>query len=96
MRKMLLNGLLLGLFEDDNQPLLFTLEGQLFIPLFTTKEKYETAKQTACANIQRPIKLKVITDHDEFLDSIPTTIRIMVDPWATDRGTTRWTEIKRD
>jgi hypothetical protein len=89
-------GLLLGLYEDDNQPMLFTLEGQLFIPLFTTPEKYEEAKRTACANIRRPIKLKVITDHNEFLDSIPDTIRIMVDPWATDRGTTRWTEIWRD
>ena len=38
------------------------------------------------------MKLKLITDHDEFLDSVLGSVRMAVDPHIVD-GKTRWLEL---
>ena len=87
-------GFLIGVYVDTEQPVFFMLEGIQFLPIFSTVEKYEQAMRTAC--LPGPAKIKKITDHAEFLDSVNGKVRLMLDPWLTERGTTRFTELRLD
>ncbi len=74
----------------ENKPFLLVLEGIKFLPIFTTPEKLE---ETVLRCKVPPVSTKQITDQWDFLDSIVGKIRIMVDPWITPEGNTRFTEI---
>jgi hypothetical protein len=56
--------------------------------VFSTEEKLNESK------IAKEVKftIKQIGDGGEFLNSVIPHIRVMVDPWITDQGTTRWVE----
>lgn len=83
-------GMFIGVYLETNAPVLFKLEDVEFLPIFSTPEKFEWAMRFA--KIQR-YKIQIITDHNDFMDSVAGKIRLMLDPWHTDHGTTRWTEL---
>lgn len=90
-------GYILGVFVRSNAPVLFTLEGIEFLPIFSTKEKADDAMLIAFSPEERDkITLKVITDHQDFIDSVKGKVRLMLDPWLTEHGTTRFTELHPD
>lgn len=74
----------------NGQPVNVILEDTIFICIFSTKEKLETSMKEM--NIDQ-YKIKEITDGPDFLDSVKE-YRVMLDPWITERMTTRFTEIK--
>ncbi len=90
-KKVNLQGCFMGVYIDNGAPVIFTLEDVQFLPIFSTPEKYYEAIKNA--KLDQWAKIQVITDHAEFLDSVMGKIRVMYDPWLTDRGTTRFTEL---
>jgi len=82
---------LIAVYIDDDQPVLFYLGGTFFLPLFSTPEKLVEAM--AIAGV-KAFHVKTITDHDDFLDSVAGQVRLMLDPWRTEHGTTRFTELR--
>jgi hypothetical protein len=73
---------------DEDQPVMVELNGTFFVPVFSTEAKLNEsllAKQVKFA-------IKHIHNGSEFLASCLPQMRVMVDPWITDHGTTRWTE----
>ncbi len=75
------------------QPVYVDVEGAIFLPLFSSAEKLrEMMMKTAVAYVS--IK-QVVGDQMEFLTSFPPDlgVRIMVDPWVTDEGNTRFKEL---
>jgi hypothetical protein len=84
----------------DGQPVFMCLDGtnDWFLPLFSDIDRLETM----AAAINLPYDgVKNIDSQSEFLDSIPyrmegRRIRIMIDPYQTERGTTRYKELIRD
>lgn len=92
-------GYLLGMWSAGN-PVIITIPGDgYFLPLFSTKEKYDSL---AAFGHFEEATCKKIEDHKEFVQSIMEnepfrngTIRLIVDPWITDKGTTRFTLLFR-
>jgi hypothetical protein len=66
------------------------IENIQYLPLFSTPEKAEVMKE----KLQEPLRLKQITDHEEFCDSVAGKVRVVVDP-VEDRtaNKTRWIEL---
>jgi hypothetical protein len=56
-----ITGYFMGVYLDNGQPVLFELEGVLFLPIFSTAAKYEAS--IALANLEAPAKIQLITDH---------------------------------
>ena len=83
-------GFLLPWRMDIEQPVILTLDGADFVPVFSTEDKLHTAMGLCGIDHYR---VKQIEDHAEFLVSVAGSVRVMADPWATERGTTRFTEI---
>ncbi len=90
-RKISVAGMFMGVYVDDNSPVLFALEGVEFLPIFSTSVKFHAAMGRAA--LRCPAKIQQITDHAEFIDSVRGKVRLMLDPWTTDHGTTRFTEL---
>jgi hypothetical protein len=86
-----LTGKYIGVYLSNAQPVTFILEGVEFLPVFSTPEKYEAGM--AAVALPSPAKIQVITDHAEFIESVYGKVRLMLDPWRTERGTTRFTEL---
>lgn len=87
-----INELYLGVYLSDNTPVLFKVEGIYFLPIFSSVEKYETAMKLS--NLPDPAKMQVVTDKTEFFLSISGKVRVMLDPWVTEEGNTRFLELK--
>lgn len=79
------------------KPLMLKLEDTLFLPVFSTPEKLTETFELA--GVTEMITIKIITDVGEFLDSVHSmrgsahTMRVMMDPWVTEEGNTRFTEV---
>lgn len=91
-----LGGLLLPWHEG--QPSLIELPGAgdsylVAVALFSTLEKLESAMKAVAVPYQ---SVKKIDDSRSFLVSIPPQILVVVDPWITPEGTTRYTQLLRD
>lgn len=83
--------------SKHGQPVLFEFEGVHFLPIFTSIGKFADAMIQTFAPARRDeIKPQVITDHAEFIDSVAGKVRLMLDPWITEAGTTRFTELRPD
>ena len=84
------------LFDDDKQPIYIQCDGakpgDLFIPLFSNREALVTGVKDLQLNFDRVVE---ITDHREFIDSIPSELRIIVDPRILDSGNARFVELYR-
>lgn len=96
-----LNGYLVPFYED-NQPMMIRVPGSIhvYIVCFSTPEKLEDAKKFI-----EPERVKQITDFVGFLQGLPVNqtldesgaqLKIMVDPWVTPEGKTRYLEILFD
>lgn len=46
------------------------------------------------SNLPDPAKMQVVTDKTEFFLSISGKVRVMLDPWVTEEGNTRFLELK--
>ncbi len=92
LARMNLTGMFFPAYLDDDQPCLVVLEGVHFLPIFSTVEKLQ--EQLPIINPLAPTKVKQITDGRECLESVlGYGLRVMLDPYVTDHGTTRWTEV---
>jgi hypothetical protein len=63
------------------------------VVVFSTVAKLEAAVKAIslpCSSIKR------IDEHWAFLASIPAELLVVVDPWVTPQGTTRYTQVLRD
>ncbi len=83
-------GMFIGVYLDGSGPVFLKLEKQTFLPIFSTADKYNEAMKIA--NITGA-KIQIITDHNEFMDSVYGKVRLMLDPYLTDHGTTRFAEL---
>ncbi len=63
------------------------------VVVFSTVEKLEAAVKAIGLPCER---IKKIDEHWEFLASIPPELLVVVDPWVTPQGTTRYTQVLRD
>lgn len=84
------SGYILPWNTSNDVPALIYIENTLFIPVFSTPEKYNEHIDF----IKYPFEVgaKRITNTDGFIESIQP-YRVALDPHSTDRGTTRFTEI---
>jgi hypothetical protein len=73
---------------DEDQPQCVELNGIYFVPVFSTEAKLNESK------LAQEVKftMKQIDDGEKFLESVIPHMRVMIDPWITERGTTRWKE----
>lgn len=85
------SGYLLPWDADAEQPCMILIEDVQFIAVFTDEEKMQ--KHLELVKYKCKVTTKLINDTDEFLDSVQP-IRVALNPWLTERFTTRFTEIK--
>lgn len=78
----------------DGQPDLVGILGLgLAVVLFSTREKLEAGRVWMPFN---GTATKVITDGGEFLDSVPGSLPIVIDPCQTPEGKVRYLDVKRN
>jgi hypothetical protein len=87
-------GMFIGVYLTDGQPVLFQVEDVLFLPIFSTPEKFEEAMEFA--GVAKTCKIQLITDHAGFMESVIGKVRLMLDPWINEKGNTRFTELRAD
>lgn len=87
------SGMLLPWGANEQPALLGVPESDaLYLPVFSS----EAQLKEVMARAEAPYaKVKKIDDSDEFLSSIPLSIRIMIEPWFTPAGKLRWIELQR-
>lgn len=73
------------------QPVLVVLEDDTFLPLFTDVERLHAHMKSSGV---QGYKVMHVDHGPSFLASVIGQVRVMLDPWFTDRGTTRFTEVK--
>lgn len=78
------------------QPFLLRLEGVEFLPIFSTQEKLEAALELAGMDKDVAMQVKRIDSGVAFLESVAGFVRVMVDPWITPEGNTRFVEVKHE
>jgi hypothetical protein len=75
-------------------PSLIELPGAgMALAVFTTVEKLAAMVEAVALPCD---SIKQITDTWEFLNSVPPEVLVVIDPWRTPQGTTRYMEVKRD
>lgn len=82
-----LSGKLIPWQLDIDQPHLVRIEDRNFLAVFSTEEKAKEAIRLMGVKA----KIKVITDGEEFYNSVVSQIDIILDPYITPQGTTRFT-----
>lgn len=77
-------------FYDNGQPVMmeFGDSEDKFVFIFSDMEKLREAMVDISYD-----SVKQIDDGPEFVRSVLPQARIALDPWKTDQGTTRWTEV---
>ena len=86
------SGYLLPWRKDIEQPCLILIENIEFIAVFSTKEKLDAHLERCKYSVETSIKQ--IDNTDEFLESVLPFYRVALDPYPTERMTTRFTELK--
>jgi hypothetical protein len=66
--------------------------GEVYLPVFSTREGLERGMAEFNARYER---IKKIDEQEGFLASLPPEIKVMLDPYRTPEGKTRWKEIQR-
>ena len=91
-----LTGSLIAYIKGDDEPILLAMPGSSFeyLPVFTTHEKL-LAVITRVIDTSAVIHTKLITDGPDFLDSIPSDIKVIVDPYFLPNGRVRFVEVQR-
>jgi hypothetical protein len=95
-----IDGYLFATYEsrkvEDGQsvkPFLLDLEGIKFLPVFSTEEKLiEALERVGLGDVK--LEIKRIDCGTLFLESVAGLVRVMVDPWITPEGNTRFVEVK--
>jgi hypothetical protein len=87
-----LTGMFLPFNPFTNNPVFLELDGKFLMPLFSTEEKYNAAKEWAGFDFA---KIKRITNPEEFMESIALSkkeieFHVVVDPYITPEGNTRF------
>jgi len=79
---------------DDGQPVLMRIPGSVktYFPVFSEEEKLRKTMGEIKLDFH---KIKLIQVGGEFFASIPLNITVIIDPWITDKKTTRYTEVFR-
>lgn len=72
------------------QPVLLTLEGNNYFPIFTTHDKLTVALD---GKVKAAYSVKHIDDGRGFLASIPLGLPVIQDPWITPEGATRFMRV---
>jgi hypothetical protein len=66
----------------------------LFVAVFDDEDKLHKSMEEVGIT---DYKIKQVTDVKDFIESVCSQgCRIMLNPWRTDNGTTRWTELEND
>jgi len=86
------SGYLLPWDKDNDSPCMIMIEDVRFIPVFSDEEKLNAHLEFT--KYKCTVSTKMITDVDDFLESVQP-YRIALNPRATERNTTRFTEIKK-
>lgn len=84
----------LSLFYSDQQPVLLNMDGtdDLFLAVFSTKVKLDQYLRDYPTAYDKIIQ---IDDGDEFLGSIPKSIRVIGDPYKHGNMKIRFMELTR-
>jgi hypothetical protein len=80
------------------QPSFIELPGKgdtflIAVAIFSSVDKLEAAWKAIALPYDR---IKQICDHWEFLASIPPEVLVVIDPWITPEGNTRYMQVLRD
>jgi hypothetical protein len=66
----------------------------MFVAVFDSEDKLRQSMEECGVT---DYKIKKVDDAEEFIESVCSQgCRIMFNPYRTDRGTTRWTELEND
>jgi len=89
----------MGWYSNTDQPVLIKVLGagdRFYLPLFDDPE-YAVALLGQAGVLYGDAfdGFKQVSNTDDFLEEIPEDIGIMVNPWFTDEGKVRWTEVLR-
>lgn len=83
--------LVFGIYSEGEggaiKPVLMQLEGEFFLPVYSSLEKLR--RSYAEAGVGDFLKIKQVTDVREFLDSVEG-MKVVMDPWITEEGNTRY------
>lgn len=90
-RSLSLSGMLMGWAEG--QPCLMRVMGSdaWHLALFSTLDKLETAHDEGWFEYE---SIKVVDDGNEFLESLPKEIAVILDPYITEKGTMRYFQVE--
>jgi len=87
-----LEGMFIPFSPSEHIPFFLNLDGQLLLPVFSTKEKYDEAAKWGNFELAR---CKMINDPKNFLESVSAfKVKVAVDPYITPEGNTRFQLLK--
>lgn len=87
-----LEGMRIPFNSTSDVPVFLNIGGQLLLPVFSTKEKYDEAAKWGDFELAR---CKMVTDHKSFLESVYAyKVKVAVDPYITPEGNTRFQLLK--
>lgn len=94
-----LTGLLMGWYQNTNTPVVLKVIGagdRFYLPLFEDPEyAVKFLGHSGVVYGEAFAGFKQVDDGPEFLDSISPEVGIMVNPYFTEEGKVRWTEVLR-
>lgn len=93
-----LEGMFVPFNPELNKPILLKMDGKLFLPVFSTKEKLEEAAKWVDIGFASH---NVIVDYQDFKRAVfaikkEFTVHVIVDPYKTETGSVRFNLIPLD
>lgn len=85
------DGCLIAWDVATDQPKFITIEGVVFLPIFSSEELLRDAQMFL--GWEPDLKIKQIEDTSEFLESVLHKVRVAMDPKITPEGNTRFKEL---
>ena len=84
-----LNGLVFP--WGDGEPALISISDSLYLPCFSSIEKLQEFSEKIKLSYKN---IKLIDDEDFFVQSIPRSIKVIIDPYLTTGGKVRYFELR--
>lgn len=92
VKQFVLDGMFIPFNSVSSVPIFLNIGGQLLLPVFSTKEKYDEAAKWGNFELAR---CKMINDPKNFLESVAAyKVKVAVDPYITPEGNTRFQLLK--
>lgn len=90
-KEMTISGMLLAFWKGAASPITIIIENEQCLPIYSEKEKLETSMKDL--KIEE-YDIKQIDNGAEFLESVIPHFRVVLNPYITPEGNTRFTNIQ--